>query len=179
GDEAARNYAPLIIDPAFHPCHADLTVQDAPRTRDIPVRVYLPTKSKPAPVVMFSHGLGGSRADSMFLGEHWAARGYVAVFLQHPGSDDSVWKNESSLGKRMTAMKEAASLENFLLRVKDVKAVINQLEIWNETRTNPLAGRLDLTKVGMSGHSFGAVTTEAVSGETFPSSGQKLTDRRI
>lgn len=44
---------------------------------------------------MFSHGLGGSRSGSAFLGEHWAARSYVAVSLQHPGSDDSVWKSES------------------------------------------------------------------------------------
>jgi predicted dienelactone hydrolase len=38
---------------------------------------------------------------------------------------------------------------------------------------------LDLTKVGMSGHSFGAVTTEAVSGEVLPLGGQKYTDSRI
>src|ERR1019366_9238119 len=42
-----------------------------------------------------------------------------------------------------------------------------------------LAGRLDLKKVGMSGHSFGAVTTEAVSGETLPVGGRKFTDPRI
>ena len=28
-------------------------------------------------------------------------------------------------------MNRAASLENFLLRVQDVPAVLNQLEIWN------------------------------------------------
>jgi predicted dienelactone hydrolase len=38
---------------------------------------------------------------------------------------------------------------------------------------------MDLTKIGMSGHSFGAVTTEAVSGETMPLSGTRLTDPRI
>ena len=76
-------------------------------------------------------------------------------------------------------MKQAASLENFLLRVQDVPAVLNQLEAWNADETNQLAGRLDLKKVGMSGHSFGAVTTEAVSGETLPVGGQKFTDPRI
>ena len=76
-------------------------------------------------------------------------------------------------------MNQAASLENFLLRVQDVPAVLNQLEIWNADKTNPLAGRLDLKKVGMSGHSFGAVTTEAVSGESLPVGGQQFTDPRI
>jgi len=171
-----KGYDPLAVDPEFRAQSQDLMVHDAKRNRDIPVRVYLPASEKPAAVVLFSHGLGGSRAGSKFLGEHWAARGYVAVFVQHPGSDDAVWK-EAPPEERMGALREAASLENFLWRVKDVKAVLDQLEAWN--KSGPLTGRMDLTKVGMSGHSFGAVTTEAVSGETFPMSGTGLTDARI
>jgi predicted dienelactone hydrolase len=178
GEVRANGYDSLAVNPAFHPAHVDLTVHDAARNRDIPLRVYLPTNTGPEQVVLFSHGLGGLRTGSVFLGEHWAARGYVAVFLQHPGSDDSVWK-EASIGKRMQAMDQAASLDNFLLRVHDVPAVLNQLEIWNAAKTNQLAGRLDLKRVGMSGHSFGAVTTEAVSGETMPVVGQQFTDPRI
>jgi predicted dienelactone hydrolase len=158
--------------------YVDLTAHDATRSRDIPLRIYLPTNPLPAPMILFSHGLGGSRTGSAFLGEHWAARGYVAVFLQHPGSDESVWKNEP-MQDRMRAMNQAASLQNFLLRVQDVPAVLNQLEAWNADKTNHLGGRLDLKKVGMSGHSFGAVTTEAVSGQTLPVGGQKFTDPRI
>jgi len=171
-----KGYDPLAGDPEFAAESRDLTVHDAARNRDIPVRIYLPATGEPEPVVLFSHGLGGSRAGSKFLGEHWATRGYVAVFVQHPGSDDAVWK-EAAPEERMAALREAASLENFLLRVKDVTAVLDQLEAWN--KSGPLTGRMDLTKVGMSGHSFGAVTTEAVSGETFPMSGTKLTDPRI
>ncbi|HWW02110.1 MAG TPA: hypothetical protein VNZ64_20590 [Candidatus Acidoferrum sp.] len=177
-EAGANGYDPLATDPSIRPSHLDLTAHDAARNRDIPLRVYLPAATAPAPVILFSHGLGGSRTGSAFLGEHWAARGYVAVFLQHPGSDDSVWKN-AAIGERMKAMKQAASPDNFLLRVQDVSAVLNQLEIWNADRTSSLAGRLDLKKVGMSGHSFGAVTTEAVSGEALPVGGQKFTDPRI
>jgi predicted dienelactone hydrolase len=171
-----KEYDPLLVDPGFRAESRDSTVHDARRNRDIPVRIYLPANEKSGPVVVFSHGLGGSRAGSKFLGEHWAARGYVAVFVQHPGSDEAVWKGAAS-GERMAALREAASLENFLLRVKDVTAVLDELEAWN--KTGPLTGRMDLSKIGMSGHSFGAVTTEAVSGETFPMSGTKLTDARI
>jgi predicted dienelactone hydrolase len=178
GNVCAEDYDPLAVDPAFHASHVDLTVHDASRNRDIPVRVYFPTNNTLEPVILFSHGLGGSRKGSAFLGEHWAARGYAAVFLQHPGSDDSVWQDKPA-SEQMPSMKQAASLDNFLLRVKDVSAVLNQLEIWDTNKTSPLAGRLDLKKVGMSGHSFGAVTTEAVSGETLPMSGQQLTDPRI
>ena len=178
GSVRAGGYDPLAVDSAFHPSHVDLTVHDAGRERDIPVRVYLPAKTAAAPVVLFSHGLGGSREGSVYLGEHWAARGYAAVFLQHPGSDDSVWKNASP-GEVMQAMKQAASVKNFLLRVEDVPAALDQLDRWNTDKTSPLAGRLDMKRIGMSGHSFGAITTEAVSGETMPGNGQGFTDARI
>jgi predicted dienelactone hydrolase len=178
GGARASGYDPLTVNAAGRPSHLDLTTHDVARNRDIPLRVYLPANSAPAPVILFSHGLGGSRTGSAFLGEHWAARGYVAVFLQHPGSDESVWKDKPTRD-RMRAVKRAASLENFLLRVKDVPAVLDQLEAWNADTTHQLAGRLDLKKVGMSGHSFGAVTTEAVSGETLPVGGRKFTDPRI
>lgn len=178
GGARPGSYDPLAIGHGIPPSHLDLTVHDAARHRDIPVRVYLPATPAPAPVVLFSHGLGGSRSGSAFLGEHWAARGYVAVFLQHPGSDESVWKNQPP-GELMQALSHAASLENFLLRVRDVPAVLNQLAAWNADKSHPLAGRLDLQKVGMSGHSFGAVTTEAVSGETLPMTGQEFTDPRL
>jgi predicted dienelactone hydrolase len=117
-------------------------------------------------VVLFSHGLGGNRDGSPFLGKHWSARGYVTVFVQHPGSDDSVWKDVAP-SERVAAMRRAANGENFMLRVKDVSAVIDQLENWNEIKDHPLNGRMDLKRIGMSGHSFGAVTTQAVSGQSF------------
>jgi len=175
---APMDYHPLAADAAATSKILDLTVHDAARDRDIPLRIYLPTNTAPQPVVLFSHGLGGNRAGSAFLGEHWAARGYVAVFVQHLGSDDSVWKDVAPL-ERLGAMKQAASLENFILRVQDVPAVLNKLELWNADTSHLLAGRMNLKKIGLSGHSFGAVTTEAVSGESFPIGGQQFTDPRI
>jgi predicted dienelactone hydrolase len=172
------SYDPLAVSTDATPKIVDLTVHDAARNRDLPVRVYLPTNAVPVPVILFSHGLGGNREGSKFLGEHWAARSYVAVFLQHPGSDDSIWKDKP-VKDVMADMTRATSLDNFLLRVQDVPVVLSQLEIWNAEKKHPLAGRMNLKKIGMSGHSFGAVTTQAVSGESFPAGGQRFTDARI
>ncbi len=171
-------YDPLRVQPAEVPT-ADFTVPDAARGREIPVRVYLPARAgAAAAVVLFSHGLGGSREGSAFLGRHWAARGYAAVFVQHPGSDDSVWRDAPD-GRRMAAMREAASIPNFLARAGDVRVVLDRLEAWNGTPGHPLAGRLDLSRIGMSGHSFGAITTQAVCGESFPGVGTSLVDKRL
>jgi predicted dienelactone hydrolase len=175
---AAGEYDPLSESASSEGQTAELIVKDELRQREIPLNVYLPAAADSAPVVLFSHGLGGTRAGCAYIGKHWSTRGYVVVFLQHPGSDDSVWK-DAPLRKRLAAMQEAASPQNFLLRVRDVPAVLDQLEEWNKESQHVLAGRLDIQRVGMSGHSFGAVTTQAVSGQSFPPRGPLFTDARI
>ncbi len=156
----------------------DLDVRDSKRNRTVPIRVYRPAARANAPVLIFSHGLGGSRTNNPYLGEHWAARGYVVVYIQHPGSDEDVWKDVRPL-RRMAAMRRAASTENFLLRAADVPAVIGALTKWNAQHGHVLAGALDLTRLGMSGHSFGAVTTQAVSGQALPNGRTPYLDPRI
>ena len=156
----------------------DLTARDDARKRDIPLHIYLPDANGPAPVVLFSHGLGGTCKGNPYLGNHWAARGYVAVFVQHPGSDEGVWQGKPLL-QRMAAMQQAASGANFMLRVQDIPAVLDQLRTWNAQKGHALNGRLDLQRVGMSGHSFGTVTTQAVSGQSFGRAGRQFTDKRI
>lgn len=163
---SAESYDPLRVKPG-DVVSRTFEAADAKRQRALPVRVYLPESPQPAPVILFSHGLGGSRDNNPYLGNHWAKRGYAVVFIQHPGSDESVWKEAPPL-RRMGAMKKAASLENFLRRAEDIPVVLDQLAVWNARENHPLKGRLDLGHVGMSGHSFGAHTTQAVAGQSFP-----------
>ncbi|MEI6177330.1 MAG: dienelactone hydrolase [Verrucomicrobiota bacterium] len=153
-------------------------VRDAVRDRSLPVRVYLPDATEPAPVILFSHGLGGSRDNNSYLGNHWAKRGYIVVFIQHPGSDEAVWK-EKKTGQRMGAMKQAASVENFISRNKDIPIVIDALSAWNSDKTNPLHDRFDLKHIGMSGHSFGAVTTQSVAGQSAAGGRVSFTEPRL
>jgi predicted dienelactone hydrolase len=180
---AAADYDPLKVSTADTE-FVDLTVRDDVRGRDIPIRVYLTSgesssASVPVPVVLFSHGLGGNREGSAYLGKHWAARGYVVVHLQHAGSDESVWM-DVPLRQRMDALRQAASIQNYIARAQDVPAVLDQLEKWNaEGSGHELKGRLDLNHVGMSGHSFGAVTTQGVSGQAGRMAGNRYTDSRI
>ncbi len=169
-------YDPLAVDKNYIPKSIELSVEFASPSRSVPIRIDLPAANMSAPVVLFSHGLGGSREANPSMGQHWAARGYVAVFLQHPGSDSSVWK-DVPLRERMTAMRDAATAKNLLLRCDDVRATLDQLGTWNRTEGHPLFGRCDLEQIGMSGHSFGAQTTQAVAGQKFPMGVSKLDDR--
>lgn len=171
-------YDPMRLPASATAPPLSLTLHDAARQRELPLRVWLPTATAPAPVVLFSHGLGGSCENNQYLGRHWAARGYAVVFLQHPGSDEAVWR-QARTGERMAALQQAASAQNLLLRCGDVKAVLDQLALWNAAADHALCARLDLDHVGMCGHSFGAVTTQAVAGQAMPLLGQKHTDPRI
>src|SRR2546423_15576637 len=57
---------------------------DGKRERKVPVKIYFPKSGNAAfPVIIFSHGLGGSREGYEYLGRHWASHGYVSVHLQH------------------------------------------------------------------------------------------------
>ncbi len=140
---------------------------DAERDRKVPVKIYAPKGTDgPYPVIIFSHGLGGSRETYEYLGRHWASCGYISVHLQHLGSDNAVWEGLPR-GEAMENMRKAAvSVANITNRPMDVTFAINQLEKLNKA-DGPFKRRLDLSKIGVAGHSFGAFTTLAVAGETF------------
>jgi predicted dienelactone hydrolase len=175
---SAADYDPLRVTHGRRGDSITLEVKDSKRERSLPIRVYLPATSSPAPVILFSHGLGGSRDNNPYLGNHWAGRGYVVVFVQHPGSDESVWKNAPQ-AERMAAMKAAASASNAIARTKDIPAVLDALAIWNKQDGHPLHGRLDMEHIGMSGHSFGAQTTQAMAGQTLLRGNVIARDKRI
>jgi predicted dienelactone hydrolase len=139
--------------------------KDEKRNREVPVTIYAPqTNARPAPVILFSHGLGGSRDGYAYLGRHWASHGFVSVHLQHRGSDDAVWKgSKQPLVDMRKATKELANSVN---RPLDVRFALDQLTRLNREDT-AWKGRLDLDHVGMAGHSFGGWTTQAVVGEVF------------
>lgn len=151
--------------------------KDETRSRVVPVKVYLPKTESACPVILFSHGLGGSRMNNPYLGNHWAGQGYVVVFMQHAGSDEEVWKSVP-IRERLSAMKKAAGVQAALDRYADVPFVIDQLEKWNSQEGHALHGRLNLELIGMSGHSFGAHTTQAMMGQKYPGD-RTVGDERI
>lgn len=143
----------------------DGAFEDPARGRTLPYRMYLPAPLKgPHPVILVSHGVGGARTSMPYLGRALAENGYVAVHLQHPGSDESVWRGEASLEgvyrRLREAMFDGAAAQ---ARFSDVPFVLNELTRMNSA--GPLAGELDLSRVGMAGHSYGGVSTMVAAGQ--------------
>lgn len=163
---AAKTATPYKQAPGPHEVATfDADWHDADRDRTLPVRVYYPAQGDgPAPVVVFSHGLGGSRRGYAYLGQHWASHGYVSIHLQHPGSDESVFQGQD---RPLEALRGAAADPRRAAdRGRDVKFALDECERLH-AGDGPLAGRLDLERVGMAGHSFGANTTLMVCGQRF------------
>lgn len=135
--------------------------------RVVPVKIYSPNEqSSPFPVIIFSHGLGSSRDVYGYLGRHWASHGFISVHVQHAGSDAVVWEG-FPVSQRMELLRRAASLpENFKNRPKDITFAIDELTRLNQTDSQ-WKNRLDLNRIGVAGHSFGAFTALATIGEMF------------
>lgn len=133
--------------------------------RTVPYKLYLPEGSGPFPVVVHSHGLGGSREASAFILEAVAQAGFVVVALQHPGSDSSISAGvqRGQEQRLFDKMAPNAAVDRF----SDIPFALDQLTAMNSAG-GALAGKLDLTRIGMSGHSFGALTTLVAVGQILP-----------
>jgi len=153
---------------------------DKTRDREVPAKIYFPKTGRgPFPIIIFSHGLGGSRDGYEYLGRHWASHGYVSVHVQHQGSDTAVWKGQARpLEAMRNSLKDPQGAIN---RPLDVRFAIDQMEKMDREQ-GPFNGRLDLSRIGMAGHSFGAWTTLAVIGQALIGPGGRkssLPDARV
>ena len=139
--------------------------KDAARNREVPVRLYMPdakaTGTAPVPLIVFSHGLGGSRNGYQYLGRFWASQGYASLHVQHIGSDNSLWRgNPLSLTMRLAS---AAQDSEAMARAKDVSFALTEL-----LAMPAMAARLDANRIVAAGHSYGANTTMLLVGAAVP-----------
>ena len=138
---------------------------DGPGGRTLALRLRVPqpcAAATPRPLILFSHGLGGSKAGGARWGEHWASHGFVVIHLQHPGSDESLWRTGPGTFDP-ARLRLGMTPEQAVLRALDVAAVLDWLT--GRQARDPRLACLDLARVGMSGHSFGAQTTQIVAGQ--------------
>lgn len=173
-DISAQSVVPPYAERALREVQStDLSFHDEKRNRDVPVKIYRPSNASGAlPVILFSHGLGGTRNNYRYIGEQWAANGYISVHLQHIGSDDSIWRGSS---RPMDALRKAANGQNAMARPLDVKFVIDQLDRLN--RNGDWKNCFDLSRIGISGHSFGGQTSFLCGGQKMAR--QSFADPRI
>jgi predicted dienelactone hydrolase len=162
----------LLLGPssaqAITVCNAVWT--DAARQRAVPVRIRMPDGTGKVPVILFSHGLGGSLDSGTDWTEAWAAAGLASITMQHAGSDRSILA---------TGIVAGMSPMQLIARARDVTFVLDEIGRRKAEGKCDLT-RIDMTRIGMSGHSFGAMTTLAAIGQHYAlPAAQGLADPRI
>lgn len=148
----------------------DETWQDIARKREVPVKIRWPDAARHTgqrPLVLFSHGLGGTRDGGAIWGDAWADAGFVVLHLQHAGSDLSAVRASATSFADRIGLRSAAGPQQLVARLGDVGFALDEIGRrhmaqqgrWGDVRPN---------QVGMSGHSFGAHTTLGMAGQRYP-----------
>ncbi|GAA1330776.1 alpha/beta hydrolase family protein [Saccharothrix algeriensis] len=120
------------------------------------------------PVVLFSHGLGGSKELNAGLTDDLASRGYVVASLSHTHEAAAVEFPDGRVAVGSVDPEDAAARKTAIdARVADSRFVLDQLtrldrgdnpDAERDPLPRGLAGSLDLSRVGMAGHSYGGYT---------------------
>ena len=113
----------------------------------------LETSGAPYPVVVFSHGSCGYPRQSLFLTALLASHGFIVVAPSHPGNTLNEYPSCGTSGAQLASYQE---------RPQDVIFALDSMLLENADPMSAFFGALDETRIGMSGHSFGGLTTYLV-----------------
>lgn len=125
-----------------------------------------PMAGGPHPVVVFTHGYTGTFTDYTFLFEDLASRGYVVASVDHTYEATAVEFPDGRVVKSVLGSYLSKSAKSDVqtltlavsVRLDDLKFVVNELERLNAGGNDPFAGRLDMSRVALAGHSLGGLT---------------------
>jgi predicted dienelactone hydrolase len=164
--------------PLYATPNVDLSLHDSTRNRDVPLKVYYPRHASGAcPVIVFSHGYGGTGDGYSYLGNGWADAGYIVVLPTHEGSDRDALHTDRISG----AQDVQKAFNSQQQRAADVSFIISSFDLI-EQQVPVLRGRIDRKRIGVGGHSMGAGTALLVAGATagLPSAKpQSFRDERV
>ncbi|NBE96989.1 chlorophyllase [Nonomuraea sp. KC401] len=122
------------------------------RGDDLQVHVSAPVTGTGLPVIVFSHGYGQSMHGYAPLADHWAAHGFVVLRPTHLDSRTLGLPPEDPRTPRI-----------WRFRIEDLERALDGLDLL-EAAVPGLGGRIDRSRVAVSGHSWGAQSASALLG---------------
>jgi serine/threonine protein kinase/dienelactone hydrolase len=141
---------------------AALTLRDSDRNREIPLKIYYPGHiSGSLPLIVFSHGYGGTRDGYEYLARGWADAGYIVILPTHIGSDSEALAQAGL----HAAGDPVAAFEMQRQRTADVRFILSSLKLIDR-QVREIHGKINNKQIGVSGHSMGAGTALLIGGAT-------------
>jgi dienelactone hydrolase len=105
------------------------------------------------PLVIFSHGNGGSRNQNTFWCDYLASHGYIIVSADHTGN--ARWTIVNGKPALFQASERNNSAKD---RPRDVSFLLDQMIRWDKGADKRFAGRIDTDHAAVTGMSFGSYT---------------------
>jgi predicted dienelactone hydrolase len=155
-----------------------------PKTqRHLYIRIRLPPVKKKSPLIIYSPGLGSGLSNGESWCEAWVKAGNVVVTISHPITNDVIWDTEKTTFTNR--LQQSLAGPQYDLRVLDCKFVISELLKGSQSSfleknglgqgDLKLEDYLDPERIGIAGHSYGALTVQSICGQ----SGVGMIDHRI
>jgi predicted dienelactone hydrolase len=118
------------------------------------------------PLVIVTPGFTGTFTDYTFLTEDLASRGYVVVAVDHTYESTAVEFPDGRVEQgvfgnsltRYTRSDPQALAFAISVRLADLRFVVDELTALNGAGDSAFAGKLDLTRMALVGHSLGGLT---------------------
>lgn len=158
--KSAENYPTGVFD--------NYTVRDVAHNRQIPILVRYPIgPAGPLPMILWSHGGGADvngKNGSVDWGLTLAQAGYIVIHMSHVPRTQAERLSlctEFGVPDLQTCGGYFGALE--VDRPRDANAVLADLD-GIENSIPGGAGRIDRTRIGVAGHSFGSYTAMTVAG---------------
>jgi dienelactone hydrolase len=138
--------------------HQDADILDPGTKRTIRLRIRLPASEGPAPLIVYSPGLGSGLGNGAAWCEKWQQAGYAVVTLAHPVTDEGIW--DTSRRSFRANLAAALAHEQYALRVMDCRFAIRHC-----IDAPGIGPHIDASRIGIAGHSYGALTVQALARE--------------
>ena len=148
------------------------TITDPATNRRLEIAVDYPIREGNYPLVILSTGFGIPSRSYVALSSYWASHGYVVMKVGHPDSlpeasePAEVWRKQTP--------------ETWRARTRDISFLIDSIAMLQQQYPE-LGGKIDTSRIGVSGHSIGAFTAMLLAGTRTFANGNatSYTDPRV
>jgi predicted dienelactone hydrolase len=137
--------------------------------RKIGIRIRLPVIKEKTGLIIYSPGLGSGLNNGAPWCDAWRDAGFVVITLSHPVTNEDIW--DISRQSLKSNLRDALAFPQYGLRVTDCKFVLDVC-----LADSDLKNFIDSERVGIAGHSYGALTVQSIAGQ---SNGPIQADPRI